>query len=341
MHITDSQLTLGSKHALEQVAYRTTTLERIRDPGDPKAFGGMFEQELNKLLATRLDQTAPLQVASACSAAECLHDMVETMLAMLFGKQGEGDPVAPPGLDTLAAKAMLDGQASPVEPPRPRWQMTQTEQLSETESCQFGARGKVCLADGSERQFDVGYRFERSESVSRTVSRYLIDPLVVDGQSPRAALTEASVDFDLDQDGRLERVRLPAAGSSLLFLDRNRNGRADDGGELFGPKSGDGFAELARLDDDQNGWIDSADAAFADLRLWQAGDVGAQTVRRLGEAGIGALAVTAVDTPFQLKENGERVGQMRSSSVWLGETAGAGIIRQIDLGTTPAPDKAA
>lgn len=341
MHITDSQLTLGSKHALEQMAYRTTTLERFRDPGDPKAFGGVFEQELNKLLATRLDQTAQLQQASACSAAERIHDMVETMLAMLFGKSDAVDSVVPPGVGTGIGQARLDSRSAPVEPPRPRWQMTQTEQISESETCQFGASGKVCLADGSERQFDVGYRLERSESVSRTISRTLIDPLVVDGLAPRAALAEASVEFDLDNDGQLERMRLPAAGSSLLFLDRNHNGRADNGGELFGPESGNGFAELARLDTDHNGWIDSADAAFADLRLWQAGDAGQQPVRRLDQAGIGALAVTAAETPFQLKENGEQVGQMRSSSVWLGETTGAGIIRQIDLGTSPLHEKTA
>lgn len=339
MIITDSQLTLGSKHALEETALRTTTLERVRDPDPSKAFGGVFEQELNKLLAARLDNSAPIRIAPAYSAAERIHDMVETMLAMLFGQQAEFSPAALtiPGAD--AGKAALAPKSEPVAPPRPRWQLTETEQRRETESCQFGASGKVCLADGSERQFDVGYRFERSESVSRTVSRTLFDPLVVDSLAPRAALAEHGVEFDLDNDGTLERMRLPAAGSSFLFLDRNHNGRADNGSELFGPETGNGFSELARLDGDHNGWIDSADAAFADLRLWQAGDAGQQQVRRLDEAGIGALAITAAATPFQLKENGEKVGQMRSSSVWLGETGGAGIIRQVDVSTTPLAGK--
>ena len=343
MHITDSQLRLGSQHALEETAVRKTTLERIRSPGEGQVFGGLFEQELNKLMAARLDERAPIQVRPCSNAAERIHDMVETMLAMLFGPQVSLDsnawPLPAPGKGTAAR----DEAWSLVGPSRPRWQITQTEQLSETESCEFAASGKVCLADGSTRQFDVGYKLERSEEITRTVSRTLIDPLVVDSAAPRAALADTCVDFDLDNDGKLERMRLPAAGSAFLFLDRNHNGRADNGSELFGPETGNGFAELARLDSDHNGWVDSADPAFADLRLWQAGGGAGedQRVQRLDEAGIGALATTAADTPFALKEHGGQVGQMRSSSVWLGEAGGAGVVRQIDVSTTPMADKVA
>jgi hypothetical protein len=342
MHITDSQLTLGSQHALEETVVRKTTLERIRDPGEGKVFSGLFEQELNKLMAARLDECAPIQIKPAGSATGRIHDMVETMLAMLFGQQAslESSAWPPPSGQGAAAPDeawSLDG------PLRPRWQITQTERVSETERCEFAASGKVCLADGSTRQFDVGYKLERSEEVTRIVSRTVIDPLVIDSAAPQAALSDASADFDLDNDGKLERVRLPAAGSAFLFIDRNHNGRADNGSELFGPETGNGFAELARLDSDHNGWVDSADPAFADLRLWQAGGGAGedQRVQRLDEAGIGALATTAADTPFALKEHGGQVGQMRSSSVWLGEAGGAGVVRQIDVSTTPMADKVA
>lgn len=339
MYITDSRLTLGSTHALEESSIRKMTLERIRDPGEAQASAGTFEQELNKLLAARLDQSAPIQTKPCCSAAGRIHDMVETMLAMLFGSQGGVGPAAPliPAADPGKANPAQEGAMA--DAPRPRWQITRTEQISETESCQFAASGKVCLADGSERQFDVGFKLERSEQVTRTISRTLLDPLVVDCSAPRAELADASVEFDLNYDGSLERMRTPGADSAFLFIDRNHNGRADDGSELFGPESGNGFAELARLDGDHNGWIDSADPAFADLRLWQGGEGQDQRVQRLDEAGIGALATVATDTPFELKETGEKVGQMRSSSVWLGETGGAGVVRQIDVGTTPVTGK--
>lgn len=341
MHITDSQLTLGSTHALETRSVATTTLQRIRDPAEARAFRRTFEQELDSLMAERLHDNAPLAATPCCGAPERLHDMLETMLAMLFGapagSAASALPVfAPPGGGTATHDAAVPALAPPTH-----WQITQTEQRSETESCGFSASGKVCLADGSERQFDVGFRFERSEEASRTVSRSLIDPLVLDCAAPGAGLGAASVEFDLDSDGTAERMRLPEAGSGFLFLDRNHNGRADNGSELFGPASGNGFAELARLDGDRNGWIDSADAAFADLRLWQAADADHQSVRSLAEAGVGALATAAAATPFALKELGEKVGQMRSSSVWLGETGGAGVVRQIDVSTTPLADQRA
>lgn len=343
MHITDTQLTLGSAHALQETRLRSTTLERIRGgatgtTGEGQVFGGLFEQELQRLRADSL----PLEAIPCCQAPERLHDMLETMLAMLFGSDAGAATPAPPAVAGGGAGVLALGQGWAAEaPPRARWQITQTEQVSEMESCRFSASGKVCLADGSERQFDVGFELERSEELSRSVSRTLIDPLVLDSAAPGTALDATRVEFDLDNDGTLEQMRLPGAGSAFLFLDRNHNGKADNGSELFGPETGNGFGELARLDSDHNGWIDGADPAFADLMLWQAADADQSSVRRLDEAGIGALATASAATPFALKEHGEQVGQMRSSSVWLGETGGAGVVRQVDVSTTPVAEREA
>jgi hypothetical protein len=108
---------------------------------------------------------------------------------------------------------------------------------------------------------------------------------------------------------------------------------ADDGSELFGPRTGNGFVELAQLDADGNRWIDAGDAAYADLRLWSVDADGNQRVQTLAEAGIGALATRYEETPYTIKEDGKVLGQMRGSSVWLGEESGAGIVRQIDIAT--------
>ena len=339
MHITDTQLTLGSRHSLERMSFNTTTLEWICDPGEAKALSRTFEQELNDLMAARLHDVAPIEITPRSDAPERLHDLLETMLDMLFGKSsGTASPVL--SVPTGDGDTVPRAQAWPSLAPRAHWQITRSEQSSEAESCQFSASGKVCLADGSERQFDVGFQLERSEEISQTVSRTLIDPLVLDRAAPTTALASTCVEFDLDCDGKLEQMRLPGVGSAFLFLDRNHNGKADNGSELFGPGTGNGFAELARLDSDRNGWIDEVDPAFADLMLWQAGNDDRQ-VQRLDQAGIGALATASTDTPFELKENGEKVGQMRSSSVWLGERSGAGVVRQIDVSTTPVADNTA
>lgn len=340
MHITDTQLALGSKHALEAKKVSTIALERIRDPGpisesNPRSAhfdSQKFEEELNQLLAARLQENSPVEPQPCCHARE--PDRLGIMLSLLFG-QGKCGPFSPPDL-TAGSKAVTTINQAPSQfsLPRARWQITRSEISSETEICQFSANGKVCLADGSERQFEVGFQFERSEQITQTSRRTLVDPLVLDLSAPLAALGDTRVEFDLDNDGQLEQMQMPTDGSALLFLDRNHNGRADNGSELFGPASGNGFNELASLDSDTNGWIDEADAAFADLKLWQA-DSQEQRIRNLAEAGVGALATASAETGFQIKEKGAQVGQMRSSGVWLGEAGGAGSLRQIDLATEP------
>ena len=57
--------------------------------------------------------------------------------------------------------------------------------------------------------------------------------------------------LDLDADGRMDSISVPTGDDALLALDRNGNGRIDDGRELFGDQHGaaNGFAELARFDD--------------------------------------------------------------------------------------------
>lgn len=96
----------------------------------------------------------------------------------------------------------------------------------------------------------------------------------------RYALTslEDGVQFDLDADGRSDRVSWSAAGSSLGFLalDLSGNGVIDDGSELFGNgtrlRTGElathGFVALAQHDTNHDGYIDRFDTAWQQLRLW-------------------------------------------------------------------------
>ncbi len=321
MHITDSSLALAARHHLET----EVTRRAAADSADGPSFRALFVESLNNAIATQ-NETATTEEPQE-DPALALDRAFQSLIRALFGDAACG------GDSAEAAALAVETQAAA---PRRMGQITQLEMVHtrEEESCSFSASGNICLADGSTRQFDVDYELERSEeSTTLSYGTRLMDPLVLDFDAPTGALGAQSVEFDLDADGKTETMRMPDDSAALLFLDRNGNGVADNGSELFGPRTGNGFGELAQLDADGNRWIDAGDAAYADLRLWSVDADGNERVQTLAEAGVGALATAYEDTPFTIKEDGKVLGQMRGSSVWLGEESGAGIVRQIDIAT--------
>ena len=116
-----------------------------------------------------------------------------------------------------------------------------------------------------------------------------VDPLVfdLDGNGVTLSSVENGIYFDMDADGTRDKTAWVSGGDALLALDRNGNGRIDDGSELFGEQNGarDGFAELARFDQDGNGVIDANDNIFNSLILLRA-DGG---MSRLRDEGITAI----------------------------------------------------
>jgi len=160
------------------------------------------------------------------------------------------------------------------------------------------------------------------------------DPLVINFDGRAADLTDLRFDFDLDADGTCESLPVLARGSGYLALDTDGNGRIDDGRELFGACSGNGFDDLKGLDADGNGWLDEADPAFAALGVWFPDG----SLKPLRETGVGALHLDSAWTPFSLKDadNAAR-GQIWRSGVYLMEDGRAGTLQQIDLATPAAP----
>lgn len=212
------------------------------------------------------------------------------------------------------------------------------ESFSESENTSFAANGVVKTADGQEIRFNLQLQMSRSYQEETSVSLRLgdaarpVDPLVLNFAGNAADLLDQRFSFDLDADGSKEQIAQLASGSAYLSFDRNQDGRINDGSELFGPTGGNGFAELAALDDDGNGWIDENDAAFDKLSLWQPGAEGEGKLQSLSEAGVGAIALAQVATPFELNDNNNQsLGRIRNSGIFLQENGGAGTIQQIDL----------
>ena len=100
-----------------------------------------------------------------------------------------------------------------------------------------------------------------------------VSPLVLDlagtGLNLKA-LSSFSPYFDLSATGFEAKSSWIGKGTGLLVLDRNNDGKINDGTELFGTAGGsaDGFAALRLLDTNGDGLISAADAQFNDLRVW-------------------------------------------------------------------------
>lgn len=208
----------------------------------------------------------------------------------------------------------------------------------ELENTEFSASGVVQTADGRQIRFDVGFTLARSESevsYDRQLSTPFVrkqDPLVINFGGSAAELSDLTFELDLNLDGSADKAHFVGRGSGFLVLDANGNGKVDDGRELFGPQSGNGFSELAALDQDGNGWVDEGDAAWRKLQVWQKNADGSDRFMTLAEAGVGALAVVHVGTPFTLKDAAQHEqGSVRASSVYLTENGKAGTVQQIDL----------
>jgi len=232
--------------------------------------------------------------------------------------------------------------AAPATPPAAGWGMEyeRHESYTEIEETRFSATGTVRTADGREIGFSLDLTMSRSYHEESSTSLRLgdaarpqKDPLVINFGGNAAQLLDQRFSFDLDADGTTENINRLAAGSGFLIFDRNADGQANDGSELFGTKSGDGFADLAALDGDGNGWIDENDAAWSQLHVWTPSAEGAGPLRSLREADVGALAVARVDTPFALKDAAnETLGTVRSTGLYLQESDGsAGTLQQVDL----------
>ena len=232
----------------------------------------------------------------------------------------------------------------------------------EEESTSFSGKGMAMTEDGRTIDFNVNF------SMSRRLTRYagislaravnMIDPLVINVGSDVTSISDQNFFFDLDCDGEKEKIKGLGPGTGFLTYDRNGDGVINDGSELFGTKSGDGFRDLAQYDDDGNGWIDENDAIYGKLQVWLRGEDGVDTLLSLQEADVGAIFLGSAETDYTFMDNpgsGERVNgngtassaidnagvnmtagmaaaaMMRASGLFLRESGGVGTVHQVDL----------
>ncbi|MCQ2519715.1 MAG: hypothetical protein MJ107_04185 [Lachnospiraceae bacterium] len=217
-------------------------------------------------------------------------------------------------------------------------QYTSSGCFAESEQTKFSALGQVKTSDGRSIDINLNISMSRSfaafyESNYSSVTLNAIDPLVINFDGNLADLDE-NMDFyfDLDSDGEEEKLAGLKAGSAFLAIDLNDDGVINDGSELFGTKSGDGFKDLSAYDEDGNGWIDENDAVFSKLKLWAKDENGNDVLYTLKQKDIGALYLGAADTQFSLNGNmNKTMGYVRQTGLFLYENGTAGTMQHIDL----------
>jgi len=210
------------------------------------------------------------------------------------------------------------------------------ERYEESETTTFDAKGVVRTADGKEIEIDVALTMSRqfvSERHIEVVEGAAVqDPLAINFGGAAAELTQTKYQFDIDSDGTEDQISFVRPNSGFLALDKNGDGTVNNGSELFGPTTGDGFGELAAHDADQNGWIDEADPVYDRLRIWSKDPGGNDQLVALGRRGVGAVYLGHATTPFEMKDaTNELHGVVRSSGIYLSEEGAPGTVQQVDL----------
>lgn len=231
------------------------------------------------------------------------------------------------------------GSSTESQPARQGWgvEFDYQRTTTEFEQTDFTTRGIVKTADGTEISFTVNLTMSREymseESLSvRAGDAVMKDPLVLNFDGRAARLTDAKFTFDIDADGRQDQVSFVSPGSGFIALDANGDGKINDGSELFGARTGDGFAELASYDADKNGWIDENDQVYGDLRIWTKDGQGTDSLSILKQSGVGAIFLGSAATQFDIKESqNQLLGQVKSTGIYLNEDGTAGTVQQVDL----------
>lgn len=208
---------------------------------------------------------------------------------------------------------------------------------AENETTCFDAKGTAVTADGRNLSFNISVEMSRSfvEMASEQIDfgqPRLCDPLVINLNTNVASVSDQKFFFDIDADGIEDEISMLNSDSGYLALDNNGDGTINDGSELFGTTSGNGFKDLLAHDEDGNGWIDEADSIFQKLKIWSMDENGNSTLIDLMEAGVGAIYLGYEDTEFSLKNaENETNAVIQKTGLFLYEDGMSGTVQQMDL----------
>jgi len=304
---------------------------KLQLPMDVVVLSGEGQAKYQELKTASVDETAELTTEDKVKIS-----IVEMVIQAISGRKiklklprlsnpNQGEPLAAPNNGGRILNRSGWGMS---------WEQETIYQEQATMS--FQAQGQVLTQDGRAISFDLQLNLERSywsrESIRVNVGQKAIDPLVINFDAASARTGSTRFSFDLNSDGVNEDIATLQRGSGFLALDLNGDNLINNGKELFGPQSGDGFTDLAAYDDDGNGWIDENDLIFNRLLIWTVDDSGQQQLFSLQDKNIGAIFLGQTASSFALKDAGnQELAQIKSSGVFLREDGTAGTVQDLDM----------
>jgi len=207
--------------------------------------------------------------------------------------------------------------------------------ITDSQSLNFSTSGIYNIND---KVFHSTFELQLSEQrVSMTQSTLSVDqmkdPLLVQfGPRSLGQLNGQSSEIDINSDDVPDSLPMFEGDVGYLVFDKNNNGKADGGHELFGPQSGDGFQDLSSLDSNNNGFIDREDDDFSQLKLWQIDGNGNESWRNLSDTDIEAISLNSTVTPFNFYDKDDQLqAQLTQSSVALTDKGVAYGVHQVDV----------
>jgi len=214
-----------------------------------------------------------------------------------------------------------------------------TQEYYQKSSVDFSTQASVKTNNG-EFNIDINLsltqEFYEMHKTSFSLGATFEDPLIINHDSDIGTFdninTNMSFEFDLNGDGENEQIPELKNGSGFLALDKNGNNKIDDGSELFGPTTGDGFEELRAYDEDGNNWIDENDSIYSKLLIWERDNEGNNSLIGLGQAGVGAIYLAGVTTDYNYATGYDDIkANMKEASFFLKENGEAGIVSSVDF----------
>lgn len=312
----------------------------------------MYEKakdDSDRILEEPAKAYAPLKLSGPKmpkNADELKLSLIEMMFELLTGKKFKFRLFNPEDGETAAGNGTFENWMPQLNMPTgdissqaPQGRIMDTVNFThftyESEIVSYQAQAFVNTADGRSISMDVSMYMSREFASYTNISLQLArpcDPLVINYGGTAASLIGESFEFDLTMDGVMNKMSVLGEGSGFLAVDWNGDGKINDGRELFGPRTGNGFSELRTYDADGNGWIDEADPIFSKLVVWSRDKNGNDQIFTLKELGIGAIFLGDVDTQFSFKDDSNNTtGVMRSTSFFLKENGGAGTVSHVDM----------